>query len=513
VLICFLPQQVLSQMLTTAETLAAMRREIQPLLETAMEGLLTKACGVLEEADQQRIKGLAEVAEERAKGLAEVAEERAKGLADIDARRAELGREVATMQKHKEAQEGRVELNVGGYNFQTSVQTLRRVPHTFFDAYFSGRYAQDVCNDGSIFVDRDGEHFGHVLEYMRDGCVSVAESGMHPSVSLLRALKREFGFYCIELVSELEPVPVQSEVAYVIGGYGGDDDALSSMERYDTSSGQWSEVAAMATARSNFTACVITGEIYVAGGKDNNGHEMSSVEKYSPSSDTWIAVTPLPEGRSRHAAVSVGSEMYVMGGFVDDSRTASVLKFDSTRGTFSEIAPMPEVRFDFAACAVGSDIFVFGGYDVYTGDDYDSVFKLDTVAKEWSTLMPMPHALSDHSASVLDSLVYIVGASDSGLKVLRFDPVSGAWSTLAPTASERNLGAFFGLGGYLYAAGGYRDESSVERYDVASNTWEAVVDMLEGRVLCSAVTIGSAGPAEERDLFDSLIAKASCRRP
>jgi hypothetical protein len=74
------------------------------------------------------------------------------------------------------------------------VQTLRCAPHTFFDAYFSGRYAQDVCLDGSIFVDRDGEHFGHVLEYMREGVVSVA-SGVEPSVSLLRALKRAFGYY------------------------------------------------------------------------------------------------------------------------------------------------------------------------------------------------------------------------------------------------------------------------------------------------------------------------------
>jgi hypothetical protein len=36
--------------------------------------------------------------------------------------------------------------------FETSGQTLRRVPQTFFDAYFSGRYAQDVCADVSIFV-------------------------------------------------------------------------------------------------------------------------------------------------------------------------------------------------------------------------------------------------------------------------------------------------------------------------------------------------------------------------
>jgi hypothetical protein len=74
------------------------------------------------------------------------------------------------MHRFKEAQEDHVELNIGGYRFQTSVPTLRRVPHTFFDAYFSGRYSQDVCKDGSIFVDRNGEHVGHILEYMRDVC-------------------------------------------------------------------------------------------------------------------------------------------------------------------------------------------------------------------------------------------------------------------------------------------------------------------------------------------------------
>jgi hypothetical protein len=107
------------------------------------------------------------------------------GLAEVDARWAELHREVATMHTHKEAQERRIELNIGGFRFETSVQTLRRLPHTFFDAYFSGRYTQDVCNDGSIFVDRDGELFGHVLEYMRDGHISVVGPDVKPSVKLL----------------------------------------------------------------------------------------------------------------------------------------------------------------------------------------------------------------------------------------------------------------------------------------------------------------------------------------
>jgi hypothetical protein len=71
-------------MSTTEETLTAMRREIRPLLETAMESMLTKARDVLEEAGQQCARGLAAVVEERTKWLAEVAEERAKGIAEVD---------------------------------------------------------------------------------------------------------------------------------------------------------------------------------------------------------------------------------------------------------------------------------------------------------------------------------------------------------------------------------------------------------------------------------------------
>jgi hypothetical protein len=42
---------------------------------------------------------------------------------------------------------------------------------------------------------------------------------------------------------------------------------------------------------------------------------------------------------------------------------------------------------------------------------------------------------------------------------------------------------------------------------MAADTWMAVVDMLEGRTFFGAVAIGSAGPADEQGLFDSLIDK------
>jgi hypothetical protein len=457
---------------------------------------------------------VAELADERTRGLAEVADERAKGLADVDGRQRELSREIEAMQRHREAQEGRVELNIGGYRYETSVQALRRVPHTFFDAYFSGRYAQDVCADGSIFVDRDGEHFGHVLEYMRDGHVSVAEAGACPSVSLLRTLKREFGFYCIELVAEQPAEPEQQEVAYVMGGYEGSGPGrsiLSSVERFDASSGQWSAAASMSTARFGFGACALAGEMYVLGGKDNSNRQLSSVEKYYSASDTWSAVAPMPGARSGNAAVCVGSAVFVLGGVDGRAATAGVLKFDSLEGSWSEVAPLPQARYGVAACAIRSDIFVLGGHSAADGGSQTSVYKLDTVTNQWSILAPMPLACNMHSASVLDGMIYILGAGPTRQDVLRFDPANNVWSTLTPTLTAKFGGCTFVLGGCLYAAGGTRSPSSVERYDVTSNTWTAVADMLQGRSFFRAVTIGSTGPTEEQNLFDSLITKASGR--
>ena len=106
---------------STEDVIGEMRREMRPLLERAMEGVLTKAHKVLQEVEQQRAHGLAVVAEERVTGLTEVNEERAKGLAEVEARWAELNREIATMHTHQEKQQGRVELNIGGYHFETSI--------------------------------------------------------------------------------------------------------------------------------------------------------------------------------------------------------------------------------------------------------------------------------------------------------------------------------------------------------------------------------------------------------
>jgi hypothetical protein len=91
---------------------------------------------------------------------------------------------------------------------------------------------------------------------------------------------------------------------------------------------------------------------------------------------------------------------------------------------------------------------------------------------------------------------------------MRFDPASAEWSTLASTIKDRRNGASFVLNGILHAAGGNVD-SSVERYNVDTDTWTEEANRLERNTNFGAVTIGSSYLAEEQDLFDSLIDKAS----
>lgn len=66
-----------------------------------------------------------------------------------------------------------VRLNIGGKKFCTTFDTLtRREPDSMLAAMFSGRHT--LCHDsekGYVFVDRDGKHFRHILNWLRDGVV------------------------------------------------------------------------------------------------------------------------------------------------------------------------------------------------------------------------------------------------------------------------------------------------------------------------------------------------------
>ena len=89
-------------------------------------------------------------------------------------------------------------LDVGGRIFKTNLSTLLKDPSSMLAAMFSQRFKLEKQKDGSYFVDRDGTHFRHVLNYLRMGRLprSVIEE-------IGDVLLEEAEFYNIKGLSEM----------------------------------------------------------------------------------------------------------------------------------------------------------------------------------------------------------------------------------------------------------------------------------------------------------------------
>jgi hypothetical protein len=109
--------------------------------------------------------------------------------------------------------EGMVILNVGGDKYTTSVETLTREKDTFFTALFSKQWElkRDPV-DKSIFIDRDGKLFAHLLAYLRTNQVPKDATN---NESLRRSLIIEAEYFLlhnlIQILTEPERIVEEAE--------------------------------------------------------------------------------------------------------------------------------------------------------------------------------------------------------------------------------------------------------------------------------------------------------------
>ena len=89
--------------------------------------------------------------------------------------------------RHKRA--AMVRLNVGGVRFDTTRDTLAQCE--YFAAYLSGRLPHAEDSAGRLFIDRSGELFAHVLEFMR----SKTLPGRRLLDGIKHQLLHECGYY------------------------------------------------------------------------------------------------------------------------------------------------------------------------------------------------------------------------------------------------------------------------------------------------------------------------------
>ena len=64
-------------------------------------------------------------------------------------------------------------MNVGGWKFSTTLSSLRAEKGSVFEKMFSDDFTVTKDSDGAVFIDRSGEHFNHILDYLRGNIVGI----------------------------------------------------------------------------------------------------------------------------------------------------------------------------------------------------------------------------------------------------------------------------------------------------------------------------------------------------
>ncbi|AKV00137.1 Kelch domain protein [Labilithrix luteola] len=195
--------------------------------------------------------------------------------------------------------------------------------------------------------------------------------------------------------------------------------AQASAEIYDPASGEWSEVASMATARYSFSMTALSsGRALVVGGVNAQAEGFASTELYDPETNTWSNGPPLDSPREHHSATLLGTGRVLVAGGKNPNVTplASVVLFDPATPSWTDTRKLASPRTVPGLVALESGhALVAGGFDqlaqVAGKPAYvDEALIYDDTTKGWSTIAPLGTGRLYHSLTLLaDGRVLVVG--------------------------------------------------------------------------------------------------------
>ncbi|KAM4743209.1 BTB/POZ domain-containing protein KCTD14 [Anableps anableps] len=142
-----------------------------------------------------------------------------------------------------------VQLNVGGHLFSTTLSTLRRHPDSKVADLISGHPKVRTDAQGRFFIDRDGAHFGAVLEFLR--------SEKLPTENIREVYKEAVHYNINPLIKRLEEMPE------LFGELVGRQQFLSRVPHYKENIEVLIRIAraeAVAARRSTILICVLQTE-------------------------------------------------------------------------------------------------------------------------------------------------------------------------------------------------------------------------------------------------------------
>jgi N-acetylneuraminic acid mutarotase len=165
--------------------------------------------------------------------------------------------------------------------------------------------------------------------------------------------------------------------------------------------------------------------MYVLGGVVGGSIPTSSVLKFDSVQGTWSEVAPMSAAMWALASCTVRSDIYVFGGHNDQD----FFKFDTEANVWSTLAPMPELFGNHTACVLGGLVYIVG--------DEKDVLRFDQVAKTWSTLTYTSHVRSGGVCFAVGGCLYATGGRENITEVERYDVTSNTWVNVANMLEAR----------------------------------------------------------------------------
>lgn len=243
------------------------------------------------------------------------------------------------------------------------------------------------------------------------------------------------------------PEPSQSATDFAPSSAATASQVPSTPAATGTVTGTWTELADAPLARLEMAVAAHDGRIWLAGGLSLLGEAVSEVEVFDPSSGEWSSGPGLPAGIHHAALASDGERLLLIGGYIGSSfstPTDLVLTLADGADSWEEGPSLPDARGAGAAAWDGERLVYGGGVGV--GGVSGDVFAL--AGGTWERVGAMPRA-REHLAAASDGQgrTWLLGGRVGGLEgnLADVDLVEGTSITaLEPLPTPRGgVGAFF----------------------------------------------------------------------
>ncbi|XP_077294543.1 kelch-like protein 25 [Arctopsyche grandis] len=186
---------------------------------------------------------------------------------------------------------------------------------------------------------------------------------------------------------------------YAIGGDNDIGETLSSVERWNSKTGDWEIIASLLVAVIGHSATVIDDKIFVTGGRIfENGNETSTnkVQMYSVETNSWTYRAQMIQGRRSHSSVAFKGKLYVGGGIFWEPYKIldSVEHYDPNANVWTAFTKLPKPAYGISLCCFQDKILSMGGFS-------SDVWEYDETGKSWKASTSLSEGRAHFNAHVI----------------------------------------------------------------------------------------------------------------